>query len=275
MGLLSRPVTSMRDAKIFTKLCPSRWGMLVVALAIFVTISSVAHAQSLRGTWQSLDKQNREAKRHDFTYLSDSSQVYRFVDAGLLVALHGNADYELKAVSFPYARPESRLFIERLSAQYRRACGERLVVTSLTRPLSNQPRNASSRSVHPTGMAMDLRRPNGGPCREWLDSTLLYLESRDLIEATLERRPPHYHIAVFPKQYRGYVARIAKMSESQLLAEMADNATYMVRRNDTLWRISKRFDTTPEHLQRTNDLKSSMIYPGQVLKVPAVVNRDR
>ena len=275
MGLLSRPVTSMRDAKIFTKPCPGRWGVLVLTLAIFVTISSVAHAQSLRGTWQSLDKQNREAKRHDFTYLSDSSQVYRFVDAGLLLALQGNADYELKAVSFPYARPESRLFIERLSAQYRRACGERLVVTSLTRPLSNQPRNASSRSVHPTGMAMDLRRPNGGPCREWLDSTLLYLESRDLIEATLERRPPHYHIAVFPKQYRGYVARIAKMSESQLLAEMADNATYLVRRNDTLWRISKRFGTTPEHLQRTNDLKSSMIYPGQVLKVPAVVNRDR
>ena len=275
MGLLSRPVTSMRDAKVFTKHCPGRWRVFVVALAIFVTISSVAHAQSLRGTWQSLDKQNREAKRHDFTYLSDSSQVYRFVDAGLLVALQGNADYELKAVSFPYARPESRLFIERLSAQYRRACGERLVVTSLTRPLSNQPRNASSRSVHPTGMAMDLRRPNGGPCREWLDSTLLYLESRDLIEATLERRPPHYHIAVFPKQYRGYVARIAKMSESQLLAEMADNATYLVRRNDTLWRISKRFGTTPEHLQRTNDLKSSMIYPGQVLKVPAVVSRDR
>jgi len=249
--------------------------VLVFALAIFVMISSAAQAQSLRGTWQSLDKQNREAKRHDFTYISNSSQVYRFVDAGLLVALYGNENYELKAVSFPYARPESKLFIERLSAQYRRACGEKLVVTSLTRPLSNQPRNASSRSVHPTGMAMDLRRPNGGPCREWLDSTLLYLEGRDLIEATLERRPPHYHIAVFPNQYRGYVARIAKMSESQLLAEMADNSTYMVRRNDTLWRISKRFGTTPEHLQRVNDLKSSMIYPGQVLKVPAVATRDR
>ncbi len=254
---------------------PEGWAVVLLALAIFVTFSSVAHAQSLRGTWQSLDKQNREAKRHDFTYLRNSSQVYRFVDAGLLMAMYGNEDYDLKAVSFPYARPETRLFIERLSAQYRRACGEKLVVTSLMRPLSNQPSNASSRSVHPTGMAMDLRRPNGGPCRQWLDSTLLYLESRDLIEATLERRPPHYHIAVFPNQYRGYVARVAKMSESQILAEMADNATYLVRRNDTLWRISKRFGTTPEHLQRVNDLKSTMIYPGQVLKVPAGASRDR
>jgi hypothetical protein len=236
---------------------------------------AVAEAQSLRGTWESLDKQTQEARRHDFTYLRDSAHVYRFVDAGLLVALYGNDDYDLKAVSFPYARPESKLFIERLSAQYRRACGQKLVVTSLTRPLSNQPRNASSRSVHPTGMAMDLRRPNGGPCRDWLDSTLMYLEGRGLIEATLERRPPHYHIAVFPKQYRSYVARITKMSENELLAEMANNATYMVRRNDTLWRISKRFSTTPEQLQRINGLESSTIYPGQVLKVPAVASRDR
>jgi nucleoid-associated protein YgaU len=104
---------------------------------------------------------------------------------------------------------------------------------------------------------------------------LLYLEGRNLIEATLERRPPHYHVAVFPQQYRTYVARITKMSETELLAEMADNATYMVRRNDTLWRISKRFDTTPEQLQRVNGLKSSTIYPGQVLKVPAAASRDR
>jgi hypothetical protein len=240
-----------------------------------LSVTSGAQAQSLRGSWRSLDKQTREAKRHDFTYLRDSAHVYRFVDAGLLVALYGNEDYELKAVSFPYSRPESKLFIERLAAQYRRACGEKLVVTSLTRPLSNQPRNASSRSVHPTGMAMDLRRPNGGPCRDWLDSTLLYLEGRNLIEATLERRPPHYHVAVFPMQYRTYVARLTRMSETELLAEMANNATYMVRRNDTLWRISKRFDTTPEHLQRVNGLKSSTIYPGQVLRVPTMASRDR
>jgi len=275
MCVRSHPVSLVRPAESLPRLRPEGWVVVVLALAILVTVSSPVQAQSLRGTWQSLDKQNREAKRHDFTYLRDAAQVYRFVDAGLLVALYGNPDYELKAVSFPYARPEAKLFIERLSAQYRRACGAKLVVTSLMRPLSNQPSNASTRSVHPTGMAMDLRRPNGGPCREWLDNTLLYLEGRNLIEATLERRPPHYHVAVFPNQYRGYVARVAKMSESQILAEMANNNTYMVRRNDTLWRISKRFGTTPEHLQRTNDLKSSMIYPGQVLKVPAVASRDR
>ena len=37
-------------------------------------------------------------------------------------------DFELHRVSFPYARPELDLFLRRLSAQYRAACGERLVV---------------------------------------------------------------------------------------------------------------------------------------------------
>jgi hypothetical protein len=56
-------------------------------------------------------------------------------------------------------------FVERLSSQYHNACGERLVVTSLTRPASEQPRNASDRSVHPTGMAIDLRLSTKGTCR--------------------------------------------------------------------------------------------------------------
>ena len=116
-------------------------------------------AQSLRGSSASLDRQVAQARRHDFTHLASPPQVRRFVDAGLLVHLSGNRDYTLVDVSFPFARPEVRLFVERLSSQYRGACGEQLVVTSLTRPLSHQPRNASDRSVHPTGMAIDLRVP--------------------------------------------------------------------------------------------------------------------
>ena len=115
-------------------------------------------AQSLRGSAASLDVQTDQAARHDLTYLSGRVELRRFVDAGLLVPVDGSRDYTLEDVSFPFARPEVKLFIERLSQQYRRACGQRLVVTSLTRPQSHQPRNASDRSVHPTRMALDLRR---------------------------------------------------------------------------------------------------------------------
>ena len=170
------------------------------------------------------------------------------------------------------ARPALKLFIDRLASQYRAACGERLVVTSLTRPLSNQPRNASRRSVHPTGMAMDLRRPYPGPCRDWLEDTLLYLEERKVLEATRESSPAHYHIALFPQPYISHVSRLTGLSATAIAASIEPDGgptTYTVRRRDTLWQISRRYDTTPQAIQRANGLPSSDIYPGQQLKIPS------
>ncbi len=218
-----------------------------------------ADAASLRPTRGSLDRQNTEARRHDFSYLQSSADVLRFVDLGYLTRVPEGRNYRLKEVSFPYARPEVKLFIERLAAQYREACGDKLVVTSLTRPKSRQPYNASQRSVHPTGMALDLRRPWSRVCRGWLEHTLVTLEAKGVLEATLERSPPHYHIALFPKPYERYV--------DELRHAPVEN-TYMVMRGDTLWRIAQRHNTTIEMVKRENGLRSSRIYPGQVLRVP-------
>ena len=157
-----------------------------------------------------------------------------------------------------------KLFIERLSQQYRHACGERLVVTSLTRPLTHQPRNASDRSVHPTGMALDLRRRQG-TCRRWLEGTLLYLEDQDVLEATSERSPPHYHVAVFPSQYAAYVNRLTARGSGRTRSPRV----YVVRRGDTLGRIAQRSGTSIRALRRTNGLSSARIYPGQALTLPA------
>ncbi|MEZ4655039.1 MAG: DUF5715 family protein [Candidatus Eisenbacteria bacterium] len=97
-----------------------------------------------------------------------------------------------------------KTFIERLSKQYHDATGEKLVVTSLTRPLSQQPRNASDLSVHPTGMAIDFRIPPTRTARRWLENTFLSLESTGVIEATREHHPAHYHVAVFTESYENY-----------------------------------------------------------------------
>ncbi len=226
-------------------------------------------AQSLRGSGASLDRQNRQAAQHDFSRLRDANQVQRFVDAGLLVPVSDAADNWLKAVSFPVARPAVKLLIQRLGSQYRAACGERLVVTSLMRPLANQPRNASRRSVHPTGMALDLRRPFPGPCRTWLEDTLLYLEGQGVLEATRETSPSHYHIALYPQQYVAHVSRLTGLSTGAITASMGAEATYTVKRQDTLWRISRRYDTTPEAIQQANGLRGTEIYPGQLLKIPS------
>jgi hypothetical protein len=247
-----------------------RFGPLPLAATLVLTLlgasAGVASAQSLHGSRASLDRQNRQARAHDFTYLKSAGQLRRFVAAGLLVPVRASADVDLEGVSFPYARPEVRLFVQRLGAQFRAACGERLVVTSLTRPISRQPWNASSRSVHPTGMALDLRSAYGrASCRGWLERVLVSLEGKGILEATLEHNPPHYHVALFPRPYAAYVARITGGAVS---VDGGSLVSYEVRRRDTLWRIARSHGTTPEDIQRANGLRSTTIYPGQVLKVP-------
>jgi hypothetical protein len=228
---------------------------------------SSSEAQTLRGSSASLDRQVRQAEAHDFTFLETSAQVKRFVEAGYLVPVRANRDLDLHAVSFPYARPETRTFILRLAEQYRRACGEKLVVTSLTRPTTRQPINASSRSVHPTGMAADFRRSNNMACRSWLERTLLSLEGQGVLEAVREARPPHYHVAVFPKPYARYVQDLLSRPADTRFAA-ADVREYQVRRGDSLWTIARAHGTTVERLREENSLRGSRIYAGQLLRVP-------
>ena len=249
------------EMSLQTKQPPTRFVLVagIVFLASWLSVDSLSSAVGLGGTRSSLARQNVQAQRHDFSYLVTRSQVLRFVESGWLVQVPGNSNYRLKEVSFPYARPEVKLFIERLSGQYHSECGEQLVVTSLTRPKNYQPRNASPQSVHPTGMALDMRRPNNWTCRKWLERVLVTLESRGVLEATYERRPPHYHVAVFPRQYTDYVERFAENSQV---------ATYLVSRGDTLSRIARKHKTSVETVKLFNGLRSDRIYPGQLLEVP-------
>lgn len=164
---------------------------------------------TLRGSRGSMERQHQVARAHDYTFLRSPAQVRDFVEAGRLVEVQGNADYQVaRGVSFPYARQELLTFVERLSEQYRDACGERLVITSLTRPTSRQPGNSHPLSVHPAGMAVDLRISDRTACRSWLEGTLLSLEERELLDVTRERSPPHYHVAVFPEPYMAHVQRL-------------------------------------------------------------------
>lgn len=231
----------------------------------------LAHSQSLRGSSKAMREQHAQALEHDFTFLTNSSHVGRFVDLGLLVPLRGNRDYTVNAgVSFKYARPAVRVFVERLAGQYRRACGEPLVVTSLTRPKSRQPHNHSPLSVHPTGMAVDLRRSTSPACRSWLERVLLDLEKASVLEATRERYPPHYHIALYPNQYDKYVQRIESARRTRLAAGIADPkvARHKVRNGDSLWGIARSYGISVDRLKSANNLRGSRIYPGQLLEVP-------
>jgi len=248
--------------------------LVATGLILLGALAPEARAQTLRGGAASLDRQNDQAQAHNFTYLATPQDVRRYVESGYLVPVVPNADFDLHQVSFPYARPEVRLFIERLASQYRAACGEKLVVTSLTRPQSNQPRNASSRSVHPTGMALDLRRSQRAACRTWLEGTLLSLEGQGLVEAIYERSPPHYHVAVYPRPYAQHVARMT--GNDRVVAQMAGDAprvelnyvTHRVARGESLIRIADRYGVAVSRIRADNNLRGDRILAGQDLRVP-------
>lgn len=239
---------------------------LVLGTLLLSGAARLVEAQSLRGSPQTVIRQNLAAQEHEFTFLRDAQHVQRFVEAGYLIPINSNHVYRVKRIGFPYARPEVRLFLSRLGRQYKAACGEDLVVTSLTRPWTRQPRNASPRSVHPTGMAVDLRRSTNRNCRQWLEDVLLYLEGRGVLEAVRETRPPHYHVAVFPKQYAAYVAAREKGGDDGT-TEVVREARYRVRTGDTLWTIARNTGTSVSELRAVNGLRGSRIFPGQVLQL--------
>ena len=220
---------------------------------------SLLGAQSLRGSLASIDRMYRVALAEDFTFFETGARVRRAVSTGILVRLDTDRrDVELGDVDYPFVRPATLTFVRRLGSQYRDACGAPLVVTSAVRPATRQPANSSARSVHPTGMAVDLRRPREAPCRRWLRETLLDLEKRGLVEATEEHMPAHFHVAVFSTPYTRFVA-----SRSSSATE-----THVVRVGDTLSDIAREYDVTVKALVRANALEDDVIVPGQELRIP-------
>ena len=240
-------------------------GLVLAATAVFHGASPLG-AQNLQGSTASVDRQNRIARQHKYTFIDTGERVKYFASQGWLVEVEPSPDFVLRGVSFPYARAEVELFLRRLAAQYRAACGEQLVVTSLTRPTTRQPRNASDRSVHPTGMAVDLRYSRNRSCRTWLERVLTQLERGGVVEATRERFPVHYHVAVFPRQYAAYVEalRAPEATPAAVQARLA----YTVRSGDSLWGIARTHGTTVDDLRSVNSLEGSRIFVGQVLDVP-------
>jgi hypothetical protein len=174
----------------------------ILALAALLACAVPAAASvpvTLRGSPESMVRQNRVAHEHGLEFFRTPTAIDAAVAEGRLVKVVGNDDY--KVLRGGVAQAEVRLFLERFGADYHQACGAPLVVTSLTRALSRQPANAHRLSVHPAGMAVDLRVPAAASCERWMNDELLRLERQGVLDATREHRPPHFHVAIFPGPY--------------------------------------------------------------------------
>lgn len=263
--------------------------LLPLILISFVAMPATpAATQTLRGSRSSVEHIHAQAVRHDLHFYETGAGVRRAAGTGTFVRLSDTRDYRLANVTYPYLLPTAHAFVTRLAAQYRVACGERLVVTSAVRPRSVRLVNSAEKTVHPTGMAVDLRKPTKARCLNWLRETLLALEAEGVIDAVEERRPPHFHVAVFPTQYRQYVQAHggdvklavapqpdAKPAEKRgastgpaVRTRSTVKVTHRVRRGETLWDIARRHGTSVETLKNANDIRSSRIVAGQVLVIP-------
>lgn len=196
-----------RDGRGVIELSRTMRSTLAVAFfPVAIAAASDVVGVGLRGSPASMKRQHAVALHHGLVFHETPEHIEEQVERGGLVPVEGNERYRVHAARNPYALPAVRKFVERLSARYHAATGEQLVVTSLTRAASHQPSNAHPLSVHPAGMAVDLRVPKNRESREWLERTLLSLEKEGVLDVTREYSPPHYHVAVFPRAYLEYVA---------------------------------------------------------------------
>jgi len=229
-------------------------------------------AQSLRGSLESVERMYDHAVSDGLPFYENSNDVRWAAARGELLQLRTDRGYELHRVAFPFVRPATLTFVERLAGEYR-ACGEELVVTSGVRPESRQPSNSSLRSVHPTGMAVDLRKPRG-PCLTWLRRELLTLEGDGVIEATEEHHPAHFHVAVFGPEYLRFAGAMPEERPTAMIVAIAHTPPpsvarrYKVREGDSLWSIAQEHATSVRDLIAANKLGRTKIRPGQTLVIP-------
>lgn len=181
--------------------------VLVFLPALFVVLpASGLERISLKGSPDSMTRQHEVATTNGYDFVKTAEDVQGLIERHEMVAIESNRFLTvLSSVSHPYARPEVRLFVERLAEQYKEANGEKLVITSLTRPTDDQPWNAHKLSVHPAGLAVDFRISAKAHSRQWLEGVLLNLERKGVLDVTREKNPPHYHVALFPDAYAAYV----------------------------------------------------------------------
>lgn len=257
---------------------------LLLASLVLVHPETAVAQSSLRGSRASVDRIYSQALIHDLHFYESSTGVDRAVANGVFVRLTGNAHLQLAGVSYPYLLPTTHTFITRLAEQYHATCGEKLVVTSAVRPKSLRLVNGSDKTVHPTGMAVDVRKPPHARCLNWLRKTLVTLKDEGVLDAVEEHRPPHFHVAVFPTPYekyaraRGAVPSIASAEPPKPAAKSSAAAKpkastpattrYRVRKGDSLWTIARRHGITVDALKRANSIRSDRVVAGQVLVIP-------
>ncbi len=173
----------------------------------------------LRGSHDSLLRQNEEIDRLRLTRIADDQQLEELELRGELVSLHDSRAMQIASnleLNRRFCRPWTRAFLEDLSQAFYAQFHQPIQVTSAVRTVDQQARlqrwnhnaapiDGDTASSHLAGLSVDLgKAPLSARQRAWIDQYVLRLQQLGLVEAAEERRQACYHIMVSERyaQYR-------------------------------------------------------------------------
>ncbi len=165
----------------------------------------------LRGSHDSLLRQNEEIDRLRLTRINDDQQLEELELRGELMGLHESRALQISdhlELNRRYCRPWTRAFLEDLSQAFYAEFHHPINVTSAVRTVDQQSRlqrwnhnaapiDGDTASSHLAGLTVDIgKRPMSRRERAWIDQYVLRLQQLGLVEAAEERRQACYHIMV-------------------------------------------------------------------------------
>ncbi len=208
-----------------------------VQILFVISLASLGLSAGDRGLLVAADSsqriQNLQADSEDLSRMRNVAMVQRFARGNYLVPVPWETDtYYLHNIAPPYryCRPWTRIFLQRLSAQYYSRFHERLRITSLVRTTGSQTRLARSnanaadavgslRSSHLTGASIDISKrfmsPEG---QQWIRNVLYSLKQQGYLYAIEEFYQPTFHVMVYrsyPTYVRGLHSRKAQVARNR------------------------------------------------------------
>jgi hypothetical protein len=182
---------------------------------------------SLRADSQSQVIQNERADDDKLSRFDDHIMVQRFARLELLHEVPARtSSYYIHAIpdEYQYLRPWTKLFLDRVSSQFRERFGKPLRITGLTRSasyqrsLSRRNRNAAAptgpkRSVHLTGACLDISKKGmTGKEISWMRRVLSSVKEKGYLYPVEEFKQPNFHIMVY-RNYPEYVEQLNGKSD--------------------------------------------------------------
>ena len=185
-------------------------------------------APELRGSRDSLLKQNSEIDQAGLTRIEDDAQLEQLEERGVLVPIvsteYMSINPSLKE-NRRYARPWTAQFVDDMSREFYQQFGKPLQVTSAVRTAAQQrhlmrvnhnaaPAEGEVASSHLAGTTIDIgKRGLTRKQHRWVADYLARMKEQDVIEPEEERRQACFHVMV-SQRYPYPVAIQTKASDA-------------------------------------------------------------